>query len=136
MAGCSLNKSSKHNWVEDEGGLPEYVCEVARAIARGGKDLESAIPIAISRIKVWASGKGVDAKTQAKAAKALAEWEKKKTSAKAKRVVKASVIDLSEVVDSSLSVGEECLLRLTVAGYAPHPGLSRVLARVGRRSGV
>lgn len=133
MAGCSLNKSSKHNWVEDEGGLPEYVCEVARAIIRGGKDLESAIPIAISRIKVWATGKGVDAKTQAKAAKAVAEWEKKKASAKAKRVVKASVIDLSEVEDVRLSRGEECLLWLVSQNYSPRGGLARVLASVGRR---
>lgn len=135
MAGCSLNKSSKHNWVEDEGGLPEYVCVVARAIIRGGKDIDSAIPIAISRIKLWASGKGVDTKTQAKAAKALAEWERKKTSAKARRVVKASVVDASEMMDTRLSSGEEALLRLSVAGYDPHPGLARVLARVGRRSG-
>lgn len=136
MAGCSLNKSSKHNWVEDEGGLPEYICEVARAIVRGGKDLESAIPIAISRIKVWASGKGVDSKTQAKAVKALAEWEKKKASAKAKRVVKASAVDLSEVEDVKLSRGEECLLWLVSRNYSPKGGLVRVLASVGRRSSL
>jgi uncharacterized protein YdaT len=138
MAGCSLNKSSKHNWIENEGGLPEYICEIARAIARGGKDLESAIPIAISRCKVWASGKGVNKKTQAKAAGAVAEWERKKASAKAKKTSKvaASVIDLSEVEDEKLSRGEEVLLVLSVRGYDPHPGLVRVLARVGGRSGV
>lgn len=136
MAGCTLNKSSKHNWVEDEGGLPEYVCEVARAIARGGKDLESAIPIAISRIKVWATGKGVDSKTQAKAAKAAAEWEKKKASAKAKRVVKASVVEASEIEPVALSRGEEVLLLLLSRGYDPHPGLARVLCVASRRSVV
>jgi hypothetical protein len=136
MAGCSLNKSSKHNWIEDVGGLPEYICEVARAIARGGKDLESAIPIAISRCKVWASGKGVNAKTAAKAAKAIAEWESKKAKSKAKTAGhSASKIAASEIETDHLSSGEEILLRLTVAGYAPRDGLARVLGLVGRRSG-
>jgi 23S rRNA maturation mini-RNase III len=50
-----------------------------------GMPRERAIPIAISRIKVWATGKGVNADTQAKAIKALAEWEKLKAKAAARR---------------------------------------------------
>lgn len=88
LAGCSLDTHpTKHNWVEDAGGLPQYICEIARAILRDGKstDIGRAISIAVSRCKVWASGGGdVDAKTRAKAAAAVAEWEKKKASAKAK----------------------------------------------------
>ncbi len=70
------------------------ICEVARAIKRSGKSTSTAISIAVSRIKVWATGKGVDADTQAKAAKALAQWEKKKASAKADNV-KASMVEFS-----------------------------------------
>lgn len=93
MAGCSLNKSAKHNWVEDAGGLPEYICEVARAVGKG-TDLDHAIPIAISQIKKWAAGvthngkdgtpKAAGAKTQAKAKAALAQWEALKAKAHAK----------------------------------------------------
>jgi hypothetical protein len=110
MAGCSLDRSSKHNWVENEGGLPEYICEIARAIERGGKDLESAIPIAISRCRVWATGKGVNAKTQAKAAAAIAQWDAKKARANAK----GAKVAASEAIDSDLTVGADALLRLTV----------------------
>jgi hypothetical protein len=84
---CSLDRSPKHNWVEKEGGLPNYICQVARAVARGGHSLESAIPIAIATIKKWAAGgssgngKTVSAAVQARAAAALAEWEAKKAKA-------------------------------------------------------
>lgn len=103
--------------------MPEYICEIARAIARGGKDLDSAIPIAVSRCKVWATGKGVDSKTQAKAAAAVAEWEAKKARADAKSgskdAGKAAKIAASEVGDMALSPGEELILLLTVASPEP-----------------
>jgi len=73
---ASLDESPKHNWVEDAGGLPPYVRELARGIMKSGKSKSQAIAIAISRIKKWASGgDGVDPDTRAKAAKALAQWE-------------------------------------------------------------
>lgn len=81
-----LNWSPRKNWVETEGGLPRYIEKVALGIMKGtGMPRERAIPIAISRIKVWATGKGVNADTQAKAIKALAEWEKLKVKAAARR---------------------------------------------------
>lgn len=81
-----LNWSPRVNWVEKEGGLPRYIEKVAIGIMKGtGMPRERAIPIAISRIKVWATGKGVNADTQAKAIKALAEWEKLKAKAAARR---------------------------------------------------
>ena len=81
-----LNWSPRKNWVETEGGLPKYIERVALGIMKGtGMPRERAIPIAISRIKVWATGKGVNADTQAKAIKALAEWEKLKAKAAARR---------------------------------------------------
>lgn len=80
-----LDKSPKHNWVEDAGGLPPYVRKLARGIMKNGHDLSSAISIAISRIKVWAAGGGkVNATTRAKAAKALAQWEKTKAASHVK----------------------------------------------------
>jgi hypothetical protein len=58
-------------------------------------------------MKVWATGKGVDKDTQAKATAALAEWEEKrakthaKTAAKdAGKTVKATVVD--DICDADL----------------------------------
>ena len=84
--GCTLDSSSGKNWVEGEGGLPEYICEIARAILRDGKmDTSRAIATAVSRCKVWCAGGGdVDADTKAKACAAIAQWEKKKASARKK----------------------------------------------------
>lgn len=97
FAGCSLDEKPGSNWVSDQGGLPSYICEIARAIKKSGKSTSEAISIAVSRVKVWASGKGVDKDTQAKAAKALAEWEKKKAGAKADNVKAAAVtFDMSD----------------------------------------
>jgi hypothetical protein len=84
-----------NNWIERAGGnLPPYVRKLARGIMKSGKSKSQAIAIAISRIKKWAAGGGdVDADTQAKAAKALAEWESLRAKNKAKGVVKASYTD-------------------------------------------
>lgn len=86
LAGCTLRTpGAKENWVDKVEGLPDYICRIARAILRDGKATKSeAISIAVSRVKVWASGKGVDKDTQAKAAAALAEWEEKRGESKAK----------------------------------------------------
>lgn len=85
-----LNWSPRKNWVENEGGLPKYIEDVAIGIMKStGYPRERAIPIAISRIKRWAAGlDGVKKDTQAKAIAALAQWEKMKASAKAKRLAK------------------------------------------------
>jgi hypothetical protein len=89
---ASLDKSPKVNWVEKYGGLPPYVREIARSIhEKRGQSLDHAIAIAISRIKLWAAGVGnVKPDTQAKAAKALAQWEALKARAGAARAVKAT----------------------------------------------
>lgn len=63
------------------------ICRIARAVKRTGKTTSQAIAIAVSRVKKWAAGADdVDADTRAKAAKALAEWEKLKAKSKAKDV--------------------------------------------------
>lgn len=90
-AGCSLNTSPGKNWVEKEGGLPNYICRIARAVMKSGKSRSSAIAIAVSRTKKWAAGGDkVNADTRAKAAKAVAEWEALKAKAKGGKVVKAT----------------------------------------------
>lgn len=119
------------NWIEAvKGELPGYVREIARSIEKTGKSLSQAIAIAISRIKVWAAGgDGVTAKTQAKAAAALAKWEALK--AKADKKVRATHYDvLQRQADLVvLSAMEDLTLRLSVE-QAEDEGavaLSRVL---------
>lgn len=88
FAGCSLDESPGSNWVQDVGGLPEYICRVARAIKRSGKTTSQAISIAVDRMKKWATGVGVNKDTQAKAVAALAEWEAKRAKSNAKTAAK------------------------------------------------
>lgn len=90
--GCSLDRSPKSNWVEKDGGLPNYICRIARAINRGkGHSVSSSIAIAVSRAKNWAAGGSkVTAPTRAKAAGAVAEWEALKARAHAGGLVKAT----------------------------------------------
>lgn len=97
---CSLDEKPGSNWVQKEGGLPEYICRIAKAIKRSGKSTSQAIAIAVSRCKKWAAGGGgVDAKTRAKAAAAIAQWEKKKASAKSDNVVRASNTDMRDLFE-------------------------------------
>ncbi len=89
LVGCTLDRSPKSNWVEDSGGLPEYICRIARAIHRSGRPISQAISIAVSRVKKWAAGlDDVDADTRAKAAKAVAQWEALKAKNKVKKGAK------------------------------------------------
>lgn len=95
LAGCTLARvPGKQNWLEEDAvkGLPEYICRIARAVHRGGKhSISESIAIAVGRAKTWArGGGGVTAKTSAKAAKAVAEWESKKKAAKLDNKVKTS----------------------------------------------
>jgi hypothetical protein len=83
FAGCSLDEKPGSNWVQDAGGLPDYICRIARAVKKTGKTTGSAISIAVSRVKKWATGVGVSTDVQAKAATAVAEWEKLKGKAHA-----------------------------------------------------
>lgn len=87
-----LDRSSRKNWVESAGGLPSYIERIAKHIHyEGGKDISTAISMAISQVKRWAAGGGgVSAKTQALAAKALAQWEALKGKNAAKQAVKMS----------------------------------------------
>lgn len=89
--GCSLDSSPKSNWVQKAGGLPTYICRVARAVLRSGHGKSQAIAIAVGRVKAWAAGAdGVTGPTKAKAAAAVAQWEALKAKSKAGKVVKAT----------------------------------------------
>jgi hypothetical protein len=74
--GCSLDESPGSNWVQKEGGLPEYICKVARAIKRSGKSTSTAIAMAISRIKAWIVDPDTKPDTKAKCVAAIAQWER------------------------------------------------------------
>jgi len=83
LAGCTLGTpGGKKNWVDETGGLPQYICEVAKDIRDSGHSTSRAIAIAVGRVKVWAVT-SKDPKVKAKAAKAVAEWEAKKARAHA-----------------------------------------------------
>jgi hypothetical protein len=88
-----LDRSPKHNWVEDAGGLPSYIEDIALALIRDhGMTREHAIPVAINRVKKWAAGAdGTKPDTKAKAAAAVAEWEALKAKNKVKSTVKGAV---------------------------------------------
>lgn len=91
VRGAIPNKPGVKNWVEVAGGLPAYIDDVAGALyTKRGFSVSHAIATAVNKMKKWArGGDGVTKKTQAKAAKALAQWEKMRAKANAKRVSKA-----------------------------------------------
>ena len=88
----SLDWSPKENWVDQNGGLPKYIEEIALALIRDhGMTRERAIATAVNRVKKWASGVGdVKADTRAKAAAAVVQWQALKAKAAAKRLKAAA----------------------------------------------
>lgn len=83
----SLNRSPRKNWVENTGQLPAYIQHIANDLHKErGMPLSRAIPTAISLCKKWAAGgKDVKPDTRAKAAAAIAEWERLKMKNKARK---------------------------------------------------
>lgn len=85
----SLDWSPGKNWVENSGGLPKYIEEIALALIRKGFTRERAIATAINRVKKWAAGVGdVNADTRVKATAAVAAWEALKMKNKARMAAK------------------------------------------------
>lgn len=82
----------RDSWVENVGGLPKYIDEIARSIkARRGVTTSQAVQLAIGAVRRWArGGDNVNADTRAKATAALADWERKKVQSKAKTLAKRS----------------------------------------------
>ncbi len=115
------------SYVQEAGGLPDYICRIAKAVRRTGKTTSQAIAIAVSRVKKWASGAGVDKDTQAKAAKALAEWEKIKAKSKAKDVKASNV-------DTTFSLSDAELLNLVALTPPCHQtATDKVLLSISRK---
>lgn len=87
------NKPGKTNWVQEAGGLPKFIGDIAGdLISEKGKSTSNAIQMAVGIVRNWAEGKGkVTAKTRAKAAAALAEWEAKKAAAHVSKAVQDEV---------------------------------------------
>ena len=76
----SLDWSPKENWVDQEGGLPTFIENMAiHMMENSGLTREHAIRASVVRTKVLAA-KGND-----RAIKALAQWEKMKASAHARK---------------------------------------------------
>lgn len=85
---CSMAKNPGHpgdNWVTEAGGLPTYICNVAKHM--NGTTSEK-IAQAVSTVKKWAADPHTSADTKAKASAAIADWERKRASAHAHHTVK------------------------------------------------
>jgi hypothetical protein len=68
--------------------LPAYIQNVVKGIMKSGKSRGEAIPIAIGRIRGWASGEGkVSPEVRAASAKAIAEWNADKARTKGKKAM-------------------------------------------------
>lgn len=88
---CSLDTHpTKSNWVEENGGLPNYICQIAKAVHRQGHTVSQSIAIAVGTIKRWSVDPKKSASVRARAKSALAQWEAMKAKARAKRVAKES----------------------------------------------
>ena len=74
-----LNWSPKKNWVEEQGGLPKPIEDIALALIRDGMSREHAIPVAINRAKRLAPD-------HPKYARAVKRWE----TMKAKQAMKSA----------------------------------------------
>lgn len=98
------NKPGVTNWIERAGGLPKYIADIAGdLISEKGKTVSNAIQMAIGIVRNWARGQGhVAAKTRAKAAAAVAEYNAKRA---------AAHLTKADDVDDDLDAGE--LERLT-----------------------
>lgn len=104
LAGSSVSaepfsRSKTSNWVAKGGGLPHFIQHMAHDIQESdpAKSESAAIAIAISQCKKLA------AKGNAKAAKAIAEWEALKAKNAAKKAVNASADTDEEAIGLLLS---------------------------------
>lgn len=95
--GLERKAGGPDNWVEKAGGLPSYIERIAKHLHYEKKmDISRAIAVAVNVVKkACASGQANasgqwNPKSRAEACKAVAEWERKKGSSKAKSVSEAS----------------------------------------------
>lgn len=85
------NKPHVKNWIEKKGGLPKYIADIAGdLITERGFSVSHAIATAVSKCKEWC------AKGNAKACKAIAQWEKMKIHAAEENLIEIN-LDEDEV---------------------------------------
>lgn len=113
--GLERSPGNNDNWVERAGGLPSYIERIAKHLHyEQGMPISRAIAVAVNTVKRWAKGgtvtahgttKRITPATQAKAAKAVAEWEAKKArgGVSLTREQKIAVIDLALTKDGRRS---------------------------------
>jgi hypothetical protein len=105
--GLERKPGGPDNWVEAAGGLPDYIERIAKHLHyEQGFTIAHAIATAVNTVKRWARGgavveggkNNVTAKTQALAAKALAEWNAKKGASVSMTAGGERVIELARYV--------------------------------------
>lgn len=87
------NKPGVKNWVEEHGGLPKFIADIAGdLITERHKTTGNAIQLAVGIVRNWCHGHGgnVTAATRAKACEASAAWEALKAKAHASGIAKES----------------------------------------------
>jgi hypothetical protein len=89
-----LDWSPRSNWVEEEGGLPDYIERIALHLVAKGMPRARAIATAVNAAKKWcATGEvyqwpgiqNINMGSRAEACAAAARWEAMKASARAHR---------------------------------------------------
>lgn len=99
------------NWVEETGGLPTYIERIAKRLHyEKGMSISRSIAVAVNTVKRWSRGgtvtengttKRITPKTQALAAKAVAEWTAKKARARLDNTADdTAALDLSYNLDT------------------------------------
>jgi hypothetical protein len=100
---------AQFNWVEDVGGLPQYIKRIAKHLQRKGMAEGHAIATAVNVVKKycatgdlnWPGWQQVNPGSKAEGCAAVAEWEAKKAKAKATGIAVRDDWEFSE--DGSLS---------------------------------
>lgn len=115
------------NWVEETGGLPKYIRDIADALMGRGYSESRAIATAVNTVKRWARGGTVRANggprvgkaTQTKAAAAVAEWEAKKAAAK-NLAAATQVLATEAPTEDPREMLEDALAAVELASAIPH----------------
>lgn len=102
-----LDRSPKKNWVENAGGLPMYIRRIANHLhAEKGMTISHAIATAVNAAKKMCSSgdlnfpgkQNVNSGSHAEACAAVAEWEKKKASARVSKGIRGRKMTDEEYV--------------------------------------
>lgn len=145
--GLERKPGGPDNWVERAGGLPDYIERIAKHLHyERDYSISRAIATAVNTVKRWARGgtvtahgttKRITSRTQALAAKAVAEWEAKKKAGKVDlaadrpgecsfcddapthKIVYANGKAVVFTCDADLEKGKELAAKATPPGYPP-----------------